>query len=111
MHKFDGKSALISGGARGIGAATARLLALEGASVTIGDLPGAGGEQLAEELGAAYIALDVTDEAQWKNAIESVVRRQGALDVLVNAAGIVGDVVNGSLDTTTLAEWRRVLAV
>lgn len=111
MRRFEGKAALVSGGAKGIGAATARLLKLEGASLAIGDLPGAGGEELAEELGAVYIALNVTDEAQWKNAVEEVVSRQGALDVLVNSAGIVGDVVSGTLDKISLAEWRRVLAV
>lgn len=110
-RRFDGKVALVSGGARGIGAATARALRKEGATVAIGDLPDAGGEAFARDIGAAFHPLDVTREEDWKRVVAELVASAGGLHVLVNAAGIVGDGVNGALDRTTLAEWRRVMAV
>ncbi|WP_077001718.1 SDR family oxidoreductase [Variovorax sp. KK3] len=111
MTSLQGRTALISGGARGIGAATVRALRREGCAVAIGDLPGVGGEALAEEIGGEFLALDVTQEAHWKAAVASLTRGPRSLDILVNAAGIEGDVVAGTLEKTTLAEWRRVLAV
>lgn len=109
--RFESQVALVSGGANGIGAATARLLRQQGANVVIGDLPGVGGEALAQEIGATYEPLDVTREEDWRRVVGTILHQHGALHILVNAAGIVGDSVSGALDTTTLAEWRRVLAV
>lgn len=111
MTTFSGKVVMISGGMGGIGAATARALAQRGAKVVIGDLHSAQGQALAGEIGGDFIELDVTREDHWSAAVSRTVRDHGAVDVLINAAGIVGDVVAGALETTTLAEWRRVLAV
>lgn len=108
---FAGQTVLISGGAGGIGAATARLLAARGAKVVVGDLSTGTGEALALEIGGSFVALDVTREDDWERAVAHTTERHGRIDVLVNAAGIVGDVVAGALETTTLSEWRRVMAV
>jgi 3alpha(or 20beta)-hydroxysteroid dehydrogenase len=86
--RLAGKVALISGGARGMGAAEARLLAREGAKVVIGDLLEEEGKQVAAEINEAggealFITLDVTREEDWKQAIEATVRRFGTLHVLV----------------------------
>ncbi|HEY5858358.1 MAG TPA: SDR family oxidoreductase [Aldersonia sp.] len=111
MNQFEGSVALITGGARGIGAATARTVAARGARVVVADLPGSGGDQVAAEIGGEFAALDVTDERGWAEVVAGVVDRHGRLDVLVNAAGIVGDVVNGALDQISLDDWRKVIAV
>lgn len=111
MNRFAGKTAFVTGGARGLGAATARRIADEGGHAVIADLAGAGGDALAAQIGGTAVTLDVTDEHGWAAALEDIIARHGRLDVLVNAAGIVGNVVEGTLETTTLAEWRRVLAV
>jgi 3alpha(or 20beta)-hydroxysteroid dehydrogenase len=89
MARFDGKIILISGGARGQGAAEARLLAAEGATVVIGDVLDDEGAKLARELGSAatYLHHDVTSEADWAHAVQSAEAR-GGLHGLVNNAGI-----------------------
>jgi 3(or 17)beta-hydroxysteroid dehydrogenase len=111
MNQFEKKVALVSGGVGGIGLATASTLVEKGARVMIGDLPSAEGEELAKRMGAEFVDLDVTSENDWATAVDLAMRRHGRLDVLVNAAGIVGDVVHGTLDLTTLAEWHKVLGV
>ncbi|GLC91114.1 short-chain dehydrogenase [Cupriavidus sp. TA19] len=111
MTQFKDQVALVTGGASGIGAATARLLAERGARVVIADLASGNGAAAADRIGAAFMALDVTSEAGWKATIAAILERHGRLDVLVNAAGIVGDVVNGTLTNTTLADFRRVMSV
>lgn len=104
------KVALITGGAGGIGAETARTLAREGAQVVIADVSDNTGAQIAREIGGTYFRLDVSSEEQWQDLADGVVGRYGRIDVLVNAAGIEGDLVNAGLKTS-LAEWRRVMAV
>ena len=94
MARLDGKVALISGAARGQGAAEARMFSREGASVVLGDvLDDDGGKVEAKirELGgrATYVRLDVTVEAQWQRAVDTAVRAYGKLDILVNNAGIL----------------------
>lgn len=107
MGMFDKKIALITGGAGGIGAATAQLLAERGATVVVADLHA----PATLPVGAQFVALDVTSEESWAAAMAQIDRDWGRLDVLVNAAGIVGNVVSGTLQHTTLQEWRKVMAV
>jgi 3(or 17)beta-hydroxysteroid dehydrogenase len=108
MGRVAGKVALVTGGTGGICAATARLLAKEGAKVVLADIAERGA---AEVPGADFVRLDVTDENQWQAAVDEVDGKYGGIHILVNGAGIEGDVTHGSPETTTLAEWRRVHAV
>src|SRR5438477_6999237 len=90
MNRLDGKVALISGAARGIGAETARLMVEAGARVAIGDVLDERGRDTVRSLGEAalYVHLDVTSEADWQAAIDAVLGRWGRLDILVNNAGL-----------------------
>jgi 3alpha(or 20beta)-hydroxysteroid dehydrogenase len=110
MGKLAGKTAIVTGGARSMGAATARLFVEEGAQVVIADVLQAEGEALAAELGAAAVFqhLDVSDEAAWKAAAEAATSRFGGIDILVNNAGILK--FAALLDTST-ADFKRVLEV
>ncbi|HEY2089693.1 MAG TPA: SDR family oxidoreductase [Mycobacterium sp.] len=108
--RLAGKVALVTGGARGMGAAEARLFVEHGAKVTIADVLDAEGEVLAKELGPAarYVHLDVTDEDAWAAGVDDAVQAFGGLDVLVNNAGIVSlaPIVN-----TTTQEYLRIVGV
>jgi cyclopentanol dehydrogenase len=111
--RLQGKIALISGGARGMGAVEARLFAKEGAKVTIGDVLEDEGRKLEAELNAMgaevlFVRLDVTREADWQRAVEATMNRFGKLDVLVNNAGISG---RGQVEDTAVEEWDRVMDV
>jgi NADP-dependent 3-hydroxy acid dehydrogenase YdfG len=110
MGRLDGKVALITGAARGQGAATARRFVSEGAKVVVSDVLEAEGKQLAEELGdaAAFQRLDVTDEAQARGFIEAAHGEHGGLHVLVNNAGVM---LLGPVDGAPTEEWRRMLEV
>jgi NAD(P)-dependent dehydrogenase (short-subunit alcohol dehydrogenase family) len=108
---MDGKVAIISGGSGGLGAATARLMAREGAKVVLADVADEVGQALAREIGGDYHRLDVRQEADWTRVAHAVEAEHGRIDVLVNGAGIEGDFVNGSPETTSLEQWRKVLAV
>ncbi|HEY0418084.1 MAG TPA: glucose 1-dehydrogenase [Acetobacteraceae bacterium] len=110
MGQVQGKVAFITGGASGIGAACARTLAREGASVVVTDLDDARGEALAAEIGegAIFRHQDVTDEAAWPAAIDAAVERFGRLDIMVANAGIA---VFGPALQMSLAEFRRQNAV
>ena len=110
MGRVDDKVAIISGGARGMGAADARMLVAEGAKVVIGDILDEEGKTLADELGdaARYVHLDVSDEEQWQAAVDAAVTAFGKVNVLVNNAGIVQVAPLKSLDVD---KWNRVLAV
>ncbi|MGD9996420.1 MAG: glucose 1-dehydrogenase [Ilumatobacteraceae bacterium] len=90
MNRLDGKVAIITGAARGQGAAEARLFAAEGARVVVADVLDEQADALAEELGDVALAvhLDVSDEAQWEQAVSTAVRKFGSVHVLVNNAGI-----------------------
>ena len=93
MGRMDGKVALISGGARGMGAAEAALFAAEGAAVVVGDILDAEGEAVAAGIRAAggqcaYARLDVRSETHWQDAVAAAVSHFGRLNVLVNNAGI-----------------------
>ena len=111
--RLEGKVALISGGARGQGAAEARLFAEEGAKVVIGDILDAEGRQveaaIAETGGeCVYIHLDVTSESDWQTAIDKAVSQFGKLDVLVNNAGIFPP---ASIEDTTEELWDRIMDI
>lgn len=108
MGKLDGKVALITGGARGIGAEDARVLAAEGAKIVVCDILDSDGEALAQEVGGAYHHLDVTSEDQWKSAITFAENTFGPIDILINNAGVVGFT---PLDTCELTEWNRVIDI
>jgi len=101
---------LITGGARGIGAATAALLAQEGAKIILTDVLDAEGERLAESLGSTvfYRHLDVTDQTQWQQAVAEAQERFGRLDALFNNAGVVSF---ESVDQTTPEAFRKVLDI
>jgi 3alpha(or 20beta)-hydroxysteroid dehydrogenase len=87
MASLSGKVALVTGAARGMGAATARLLAAEGARVVLADVEDA--TALADEIGGRFRRLDVTSEADWQAAVDSCSTIEGRLDILVNNAGIL----------------------
>ena len=108
--RLEGKVALVSGGSRGMGAATVRLLHSEGASVVAGDILDDDGKALADELGdrVRYVHLDVTSEDEWQAAVEQTEREFGKLDVLVNNAGILKF---NTVADTPLEEFRQVLDV
>ena len=110
MHRLDGKVALVSGAARGIGAAIAEALAHNGAKVVLGDLLDQDGQARAEQIGpsATYVHLDVTNPDDWDAAVATAVERYGKLDVLVNNAGIAQA---APIDQYPRADWDKILAV
>jgi 3alpha(or 20beta)-hydroxysteroid dehydrogenase len=108
MGRLDGKVALITGAARGQGAAAARRFAAEGAKVLIADIIDDEGKALADELGAAYQHLDVSSEDDWTAAVDRAVEEFGSLTVLVNNAGILHF---SELGKTKLADYERVIRV
>lgn len=110
MPKLQNKSALVTGGARGIGEAIARRFALEGADVIIGDIDAEAGTALAAEIGGHFFPLDVATEADWTSLASTF----PTIDIVVNNAGITGfEDSPGPHDPehATLAEWHRVHAV
>jgi NAD(P)-dependent dehydrogenase (short-subunit alcohol dehydrogenase family) len=107
MPRLENKVVLVSGGASGIGAETARLVVREGGKVVLADRDEAKGRALAAELGEAarFVPLDVTDEAAWQKAVAATVEAFGGLHGLLNAAGVG---VRNSIEDCTLAEYRQV---
>ncbi len=111
--RLEGKVALISGGARGLGAAEARLFASEGAKVGIADIREPEACALESEIresggDAMYIGLDVTDEEQWADAVHQMMTVYGRLDILVNNAGILE---HGTVEKTSAESWDRTMDV
>ncbi|MEE8465611.1 MAG: SDR family NAD(P)-dependent oxidoreductase, partial [Dehalococcoidia bacterium] len=111
--RLEGKVALISGAARGMGAEEARIFAREGAKVIIGDISEEEGKaveaQISEAGGQAlFVHLDVTKEADWTEAVGLAVARYGKLDVLVNNAGISS---RAFADDTGVAAWDKIMEV
>lgn len=110
MGRFDETIALISGGARGMGAEHARGLIAEGAKVVIGDILDDEGKTLADELGESclYVHLDVTEDVDWEEAVAVAERQFGPVNLLVNNAGIVSF---GPCDLMPPDEFRRVIDI
>ena len=111
--RLENKVALISGGARGMGAEEAKLFAREGAKVVIGDVLDQEGRQTEaqiNETGAEclFVHLDVTSESDWRDAVAAAVSRFGKLDVLVNNAGIS---IPGGLEEFTEEQWDRTMDI
>jgi 3(or 17)beta-hydroxysteroid dehydrogenase len=107
------KVAIITGAASGMGAATARRFAKEGAKVVVADMLQEDGQAVADGIRAAggtamFLALNVTEEAAWAGVVAETVRAYGRLDILVNNAGISGSATNDLLDS---ALWERLMAV
>ena len=108
MGKLDGRVAILTGGARGQGAAEAALFAEEGAAVVITDVLADEGEKTAAEIGGTFVEHDVTDPAQWDALVTRVVSEQGRLDILINNAGILR--WERMIDTS-FESWNEVIAV
>ncbi|MCE2392763.1 MAG: glucose 1-dehydrogenase [Proteobacteria bacterium] len=110
MGRLEGKLGLVTGAASGIGRATARVFAGEGARLWLADLDADAGEALAEELGggAVFRRLDVSSEADWSALAGEVEARDGGLQVLVNSAGVM---LSGRLEDVSLDDYMRVIRV
>jgi NAD(P)-dependent dehydrogenase (short-subunit alcohol dehydrogenase family) len=114
--RLANKVAIVSGAASGMGAATARRFAREGAKVVVADVLEEAGRQVVAEINGAntaggeaiFLRLDVTDEQNWKDVVAGTVQRFGRLDILVNNAGISGSAVSDMLDTDA---WDKLMAV
>lgn len=114
MARVAGKKAFITGGAQGLGAAFARLLAAEGAKVCVTDVNVDGAEKVAAEINkkhpgvASFAAHDVTSEEDWKAALDRAATTMGGISVLVNNAGIGAW---GNIETETFEGWRRCFSI
>jgi NAD(P)-dependent dehydrogenase (short-subunit alcohol dehydrogenase family) len=112
-RRLAGKVALISGAARGQGEAEARLFVNEGAAVVLGDIEVERGQNVAADIQARggkamFVKLDVTQEADWRQAVDTTVQTHGKLDILINNAGIFP--IEG-VEATSLELWNRVIAI
>jgi NAD(P)-dependent dehydrogenase (short-subunit alcohol dehydrogenase family) len=113
MNRVKGKVALVTGGAMGIGEASARLLASEGAAVVISDLNVERGSSVADEINcgggsAMFVEHDVADEGAWRRTIDATVAKFGRLDIVVNNAGLG---IGGDVEHATLDDWHRLMRV
>ena len=110
MGRLEGKTALVTGAASGIGLQTSIRLAEEGARVMMTDINIEEGLQKAEKLGAnaAFLKLDITEEEEWISVLGETVKRFGRLDILVNSAGMV---LIADVEQITLEDWKKVHAV
>jgi cyclopentanol dehydrogenase len=113
-NRLAGKVALVTGAARGMGAAEARLFAQEGAKVVVADVLDAEGRRVVDEINrsqvnhAAYVHLDVTKASEWEHAVALAMEKFGRLNILVNNAGILS---LAGVEATTEDEWQRVIDV
>ena len=106
-QRLAGKVAVITGGASGIGLATAKRFAAEGATVVIGDFNAAAGEAAAKLVDGLFVQVDVTDEEQVNNLFDTAQSTYGSVDIAFNNAGI-SPPDDDSIETTELAAWQRV---
>lgn len=112
MNALDGKVALVTGSSSGIGAAVARSLAGEGATVVVNSSSSVeAGEAVAAEVGGSYVQADVSDEAQARRMVDTVVERHGRLDILINNAGTTFVIPHADLDAVKPEHWHRILDV
>lgn len=108
MIRLDGKVSIITGGARGLGAETARLFRQAGSEVIITDILDDEGLQLANSIGATYMHHDVATELGWEKVTQKVLENFGHIDVLMNNAGII---IRGEIKKHTFADWKRVIGI
>jgi NAD(P)-dependent dehydrogenase (short-subunit alcohol dehydrogenase family) len=113
MGRVSGKVALVTGAGLGLGRACAKMLAREGAKVTVTDVKEAEGRSVADEIvesggEAMFVRQDVAFESDWNAAISATMRRFGALHILVNNAGVA---LGADVENTTLEQWRALMAV
>jgi len=106
MTRFEGLTAVVTGGANGIGGATARRLASEGATVVVADFDEEGAKQTAAEIGGVAVRCDVTNLADVEAAVETAKDRGGSVDILVTCAGIIRD---NLLFKMTDDDWNAVI--
>jgi 3(or 17)beta-hydroxysteroid dehydrogenase len=108
MGRVEGKVAIVTGGASGIGEAEARMLAREGARVIVTDVNVEAGSAVAREIGGHFVEHDVSEEEGWAALMATTLERHGRLDVLVNNAGIA---VMADIEDTSTELWRRMLGI
>lgn len=108
MGRVDGKVAIVTGGAMGIGKASAELLQREGARVVITDVDERDGQAAAKSADGLFIKHDVSSEPAWVEVIRKTLDRFGRLDILVNNAGIG---TTGSIEDASLEQWRRLMSI
>ncbi|XP_074268122.1 secoisolariciresinol dehydrogenase-like [Silene latifolia] len=111
-RRLEGKVAIVTGGASGIGEYTAKLFTSHGAKVVIADIQDELGQSLCKELGpsATFVHCDVSNEAHVKNVVDHTMAQYGKLDIMHNNAAIVGPLIPGIIDTT-LSEFEKVIKV
>jgi 3(or 17)beta-hydroxysteroid dehydrogenase len=108
MGRLEGKVAIITGAAKGLGEADAILFAREGARVILTDIDAENGERVAAACGGRFVRHDVRDEAAWIALVDEVMAKEGRLDILVNNAGVVE---MGTIESTSVEAWRFIMAV
>jgi len=108
MGRLDGKVAIITGAAKGLGEADARIFVREGATVIMTDVDDAAGQAIADDIGATFVKQDVRSEDGWKALIDDVVKTHGGLHILVNNAGVVEV---GTPESQTYEDYKFVMEV
>ncbi len=109
MRKLDGLVTIITGAANGLGEATARRFAADGAIVLLSDIQAERGADVAGDIGAAFLKADVTDESEIEALVDEAVRRHGRLDCMINNAGLLG--VVGSIAELPASGWRQTIDI
>ncbi len=112
MSRVADKVVLVTGAGSGIGRATAKLLAAEGATVIVSDINQPGGLETVQQIGgnARFEPHDTAQEIDWKRIVDGIMAREGKLDGLVNNAGIAGPFPS-TFETETVEQWRRMLSI
>jgi 3(or 17)beta-hydroxysteroid dehydrogenase len=108
---LEQRTALVTGGASGLGKAIAKRLAADGARVVISDIQVELGKATANEAGLLFLEQDVCDEARWAAVVQEIEKRCGGLHILVNNAGIVGPMAATSPENTPLSVWKKLFAI